>query len=77
MVEDFLTQLTAEIAAEIDINSLELDTTTYINKKLEELYSDIVYTAKTKNDKSVKVAFLFEHKSYPEKYPRLQLRIIP
>lgn len=73
LVEDFLTQLTAEIAAEIDINSLELDTTTYVNKALEELYSDIVYTAKTKNDKSVKIALLFEHKSYPEKYPRLQL----
>ncbi|NJN77041.1 MAG: Rpn family recombination-promoting nuclease/putative transposase [Saprospiraceae bacterium] len=73
LVQDFLTQLTTEIAAEIDINSLELDNTTYVNKALDELYSDIVYSAKTKDDKSVKIALLFEHKSYPEKYPRLQL----
>ena len=73
LVQDFLTQLTTDIADKIDIDSLELDDTTYVNQDLDELYSDIVYNAITTEDKPVKIALLFEHKSYPKQHPRLQL----
>ena len=68
-----MTQLATDIAEEIDIESIELDTTKYVDKSLNEFYSDIVYNAKTKENQAIKVALLFEHKSYPERFPRLQL----
>lgn len=73
IAKDFLTQLTTDIAAEINIDTLELDGTSYVNKELDDLYSDIVYNVETKTNEPIKISLLFEHKSTPPKYPRLQL----
>jgi len=73
IAKDFLTQLTTDIAAEINIDTLELDGTSYVNKELDDLYSDIVYNVETKTKEPIKISLLFEHKSTPPKYPRLQL----
>ena len=70
---DLLTQLLPEVAEKIDIESLELDNTSYVNENLKNLYSDIVYNCKNTEDKQTKIALLFEHKSYTVSYPRLQL----
>ena len=52
----------------IDLDALELDTTTYIRPNLQVFFSDIVYLAtlvdeKTGKREAAKVAFLIEHKS--------------
>ena len=60
IVKDFLTQLTAEIATEINIDTLELDGTSYVSEELDELYSDIVYNVETKNQEPIKISLLFE-----------------
>ena len=61
-----------QVAKFIDIASLQLDTTEYVDKTLNKSYSDLVYNCKYKNQ-DVKIALLFEHKSQTEKYPHLQL----
>ena len=53
--------------------TLKLDTTSYIDEKLNEYFSDIVYTCSLKAGKEMKISLLFEYKSYPVKYPHLQL----
>ena len=73
VMTDLITQLLPEVAIQIEIESLELDSTSYVDEQLNDLYSDIVYSCKGKNGNSLKVALLFEHKSNPAAYPRFQL----
>ncbi|PID63223.1 MAG: hypothetical protein CR974_02165 [Gammaproteobacteria bacterium] len=70
------TLLPAEVAGHIDVDSLTLAHTEYIDDKLKGHYSDIVYHGRYDNageGVDIQVALLFEHKSAPEKYPHLQL----
>jgi len=61
------------IVQKLDLRTLKLDPNSYIDENLEEYFSDIVYTCKQKNQEAIKVSLLYEHKSYQEKYPHLQL----
>ena len=70
---DFITNALPQIANFLDINSLQLDTTQYIDKRLQIGYSNLVYNCKYANKIDLKIALLFEHKSQPEKNPHLQL----
>ncbi len=56
----------------IDFNTLVLDKDSYTDKKLKKYFSDLVYTCSYKDSK-VKIALLFEHKSYFVQYPHIQL----
>ncbi len=62
----------AEILSKLDLETLELDTTEYVDNKLRTNYSDVVYNCKYGNSQ-IKISLLFEHKSYIESYPHLQL----
>ena len=62
-----------QITANLDFNSLELDKTEYIDSKLRTNYSDIVYNCTYAQNTKIKITLLFEHKSYPEQFPHLQL----
>ncbi len=55
------------------LETLKLDTTSYVDEKLHEYFSDIVYTCSLKAGREMKISLLFEHKSYPVKYPHFQL----
>ncbi|MEZ4956314.1 MAG: Rpn family recombination-promoting nuclease/putative transposase [Saprospiraceae bacterium] len=58
----------------LDYDTLELKNSSFINEHLENQFSDIIYACRWEDSpKSVLLTFLFEHKSYPEKYPELQL----
>jgi predicted transposase/invertase (TIGR01784 family) len=70
---DLLTQLLPEVADDIKIDSLQIDETSYIDEKLQDLYSDIVYSCESNNGTKTKISLLFEHKSYAVQYPTLQL----
>ncbi|MEY4938262.1 MAG: hypothetical protein RIS64_4623 [Bacteroidota bacterium] len=61
-----------EITNQLDFNSLEFDSTTYISKKMEAYFSDVVWKADWGNEK-IAVSFLFEHKSAPERYVVVQV----
>ena len=56
----------------LELSSLVLDNNSYIDEELKEYFSDIVYNCISKTGE-VKIAILFEHKSYVLKYPHLQL----
>jgi predicted transposase/invertase (TIGR01784 family) len=70
---DFITNALPQIAKFVNIDTLQLDTTQYIDKKLQIGYSDIVYNCVYKNKIELKIALLFEHKSQTEEFPHLQL----
>ncbi len=70
------TFLPEALASHIDLETLTLEQTEYVDKKLKQHVSDIVYACQYKSNDTaieVKISLLFEHKSYPEKYPHLQL----
>ena len=62
-----------EISSLIIPSSFQLQSSSYVNKKLKETFSDIVYQVKTKNETPLLISFLFEHKSYPDNHLVLQL----
>lgn len=72
-MSDFIINALPQVAKYLDINTLQLDTSQYIDKKLQVGYSDIVYSCIYKNKIKLKIALLFEHKSQTENYPHLQL----
>ena len=56
----------------IDLQSLTLDSTSYVTPDLEEFFADLIWVANYKDSK-IKIAFLFEHKSYVVAHPHIQL----
>ena len=70
----YLTYLfSPKITAKLDLDSLVLDSNSYISDKLKPYYSDIVWRCQLFSGKWVQVAFLFEHKSYKPIRPHLQI----
>ena len=62
-----------EIWDSIIPESLTLDSGSYTNEKLDEYFSDIVYTCSIKGGSDIKISLLFEHKSYSVKFIHFQL----
>ncbi len=69
--------LPSNISYPLDLDTLTLDNTEYVDQELKNTCSDVVYNCQYKQDNNetidVKVSLLFEHKSYQEKYPHLQI----
>lgn len=61
------------LSKNIDVSTLQLDSTSYIDEELQENFSDLVYNCVYKGKTKIKVSFLIEHKSYTVDYPHLQL----
>ena len=61
------------ISSKLDIPTMTLDNTSYVDEKLQEYYSDLVYNCKLKSSGDVKITILFEHKSYKPANEYLQL----
>ena len=58
----------------LDLDTLELDNTTYITDELSEAFADSVWKCRFKKGVGqAKIAFLQEHKSYKPNYPHLQV----
>ena len=60
------------LATHFDLNNFELDPTVYVNDKLRETRSDLVYKCPFSNGTSMLLALLHEHKS---KQPVVDVRI--
>ena len=73
--EFILNFLSKEIISKLNLSTLELDNGTYVDDKLAENISDLVYTCEWQGKENIQVviSFLWEHKSYVPKYPHLQL----
>jgi predicted transposase/invertase (TIGR01784 family) len=62
------------LSEKLNLNTLELDNTTYITAELGAFYSDIVWQCQlVGSSKIVHVCFIFEHKSYVPDYPHVQI----
>jgi predicted transposase/invertase (TIGR01784 family) len=69
------TWLPEEISEKLDLSTLQRDPDTYVDEQLQEHLMDMVYTCKWKNShETVKVSFLFEHKSRVS--PRLYFQLL-
>ena len=64
--------LPADLIQKLSLDSLEMDSNSFITPELEEFYSDIVYHCKM-GEQEISISLLFEHKSNVPKYPHLQL----
>ena len=73
-VKEFVSKtIRADIVKKLDLNTLEIDNTEYLDKRLNSSFSDLVYNCKYAGKQNVKISLLFEHKSQPEKFPHFQL----
>jgi predicted transposase/invertase (TIGR01784 family) len=65
LARDFLTTfLPSNVVQHIDFDQLILDDTTQVSKQYRRFVADVLYRAKLKeSDKSIAIAFLFEHKT--------------
>jgi predicted transposase/invertase (TIGR01784 family) len=64
--------LKKEIVKELDFNSLKLESSEYVNKRLKTSFSDLVFSCKMGKAK-VTISILLEHKSYVPKHPHIQI----
>lgn len=67
----------SEIVKKLHLETLKLDTTDYVDLELKEYFADVVYNCNYSISENatteIKITFLFEHKSYKEHIPYLQL----
>ena len=73
-VVDFLTHcFPPELTAYINLDELQLDTTNYISRKMDEYFADVVYRTTWQNSRRpLAIALLFEHKKAPSSRIYLQ-----
>lgn len=64
--------LASELLQQVDFTTLTLEKTTFVDQKLKEKYSDMLYRLKIKG-RTAYLYTLFDHKSQVEKYTALQL----
>lgn len=74
VARDFLRHyLPPDVAAELDLDTLELTHDSFVDEALREHFSDLLFVVSLKKGGAIRVALLFEHKSYPEPAVALQL----
>ena len=78
IARDFLRHyLPPDVAAQLDLDTLELSPDSFVDEALREHFSDLLFVvalrAGAAKPEKVRVALLFEHKSYPEPAVALQL----
>ncbi|MCX7951838.1 MAG: Rpn family recombination-promoting nuclease/putative transposase [Clostridiales bacterium] len=73
VAKDFIQNYLPEsIVKIIDLDTLELQKDSFINEKLQEVFSDMLFRVSINNNDAY-IYFLFEHKSYISKQTALQL----
>ncbi len=73
-VKEFVSKtVRSEIVKNLDLSTLQIDNTEYLDSRLNSSFSDLVYNCKYGESSNVKISLLFEHKSQPEKFPHFQL----
>lgn len=65
--------LPKSLLKKLKLSSLTFLPDTYISEQLKKTISDIVFSCATRNGKDVRICFLLEHKSNPDKYTPVQI----
>ncbi|MDB4285741.1 Rpn family recombination-promoting nuclease/putative transposase [bacterium] len=71
-IDLILNEFPKRLTEKMDFESFTLVPGSHITAELHQFYSDIVYECMFGENK-IKVSLLFEHKSFPPKYPHIQL----
>ena len=71
-IDFFRYYLPEELLQEMDLDSLELQNDSFVDEKLKESFSDVLYRVNIHKRTSY-IYTLFDHKSKPDKYTALQL----
>lgn len=73
-VRDFIeTYLPVEMVSHLDLDSLEVESKSYVDPNLSEYFSDVVVKTRVRQGNPAELYFLFEHKSGPERYAWVQV----
>ncbi len=74
LVRDFINHyIPDEIKSYLDLSVIEIDISGFVAEEFKEFRTDVVVRVQLKNsDQMADLYFLFEHKSYPDRYARLQ-----
>lgn len=73
-IRELLVHFTEEkLRAGWDLSTIEISNDSFIDDKLKEYFSDIVFTCRTTDEEQVTVCFVLEHKSYRDEKLPLQL----
>lgn len=71
---NFLEELLDEkFVKKLNLSTLSMDNNSFVDEELEEHFADILYTCEYGDKSKVRLALLYEHKSYKEDYPHWQL----
>lgn len=71
---NFLEELLDEkFVAKLNLSTLTMDNNSFVDEELEEHFADILYTCEYGDNCKIRIALLYEHKSYKEDYPHWQL----
>jgi predicted transposase/invertase (TIGR01784 family) len=62
-----------QIKSRLDFDTLYPDSTSYVDEELNEIFSDIVYTCEYDGKTNIRISLLFEHKSYFDRYHKIQI----
>ncbi|MBC7797004.1 MAG: Rpn family recombination-promoting nuclease/putative transposase [Pyrinomonadaceae bacterium] len=65
--------LSPELAAKLDISSLEIRTESFTDENLRLHHTDLLYKVKTRDDDFAYIYILLEHKSYPDEFVAFQI----
>ncbi|WP_045212212.1 Rpn family recombination-promoting nuclease/putative transposase, partial [Desulfonatronovibrio magnus] len=74
LVRDFINYyIPDEIKAYLDLSEIEIDISGFVAQEFKEFRTDVVVRVRLKNSNEIaELYFLFEHKSYLDKYALLQ-----
>jgi predicted transposase/invertase (TIGR01784 family) len=70
---DMLRMLSPKLLRKLDLRRFKLSKTSFVDESLKENFADLIYDCQTKKGEKIKISFIFEHKSYLETHPHLQL----
>lgn len=75
VVNDFIRfYIPNEIQRHMDLSSLHISMTGFISREMKEYFSDVLATLKLiDSPDSLNIYFLYEHKSYPDWFARVQM----
>ena len=78
VARDFITaQLPDALRQTLDLSAMALSDSSFVDGSLDEYFADLVYECPSRSpdgvETSLRVALLFEHKSYTVRYPHFQL----
>ncbi len=64
--------LDAELVENLDLDNMVMAENSYISPELKEHFTDLVWNCPYRGS-TIKITFLFEHKSKPQRFPHIQL----